>query len=78
MVTDLLFEYFTARSQFLRDELFLDQTKDLENPFKNGIDTFYGVKVNQYCFPLYDDNEPSKGFLNAFIHYFITNNILRT
>ena len=77
MITDILYEYFIARSQFINDGLQLNQRVDLETPFTKGINCFYGVKVNQYCFPLYDNLEPFKGFLNAFIHYFITTNTVK-
>ena len=77
MATDLLNDYFIARGQFINDGIQIDQKNDLDIPFMKGVNSFYGVTVNQYGFPLYDDREPFKGFLNAFIHYFITKNLVK-
>lgn len=40
MITDLLYEYFIARSQFINDGLQLNQRVDLETPFTKGINCF--------------------------------------
>lgn len=76
MITDLVFEYLKARSEFLNEEFDIDQINDLEVPFVAGFRSLHGVQVNEMCFPLWDDREPkaNRGLLNAFINYFITKN----
>jgi hypothetical protein len=78
MVTDLIYEYLKARSEFLNEEFDVDQISDLEVLFVAGFRTFHGVKVNEKCFPLWDDREPrdQRGLLNAFINYFIIKNYI--
>ena len=76
MVTDMIFEYLKARSEFLKEEFDIDQNDDLEVPFFAGFRLIHGVQVNERCFPLWDDRLPNehRGLLNAFINYYVTKN----
>ena len=76
MVTDLIYEYLKARSEFLKEEFDIDQNNDLEIPFVAGFRLIYGIQVNEKCFPLWDDKltNEHRGLLNAFINYYVTKN----
>ena len=76
MVTDMIFEYLKARSEFLNEEFDIDQINDLEVPFVAGFRSLHGIHVNEKCFPLWDDREPKekRGLLNAFINYYVSKN----
>jgi hypothetical protein len=47
----------------------------LVDHFEMGCRDFFGVKLNEMCFPIYDVNEPSPGFLNNFIYWFLITNV---
>ena len=74
MVTDMIFEYLKARCDILNEDFDIDQINDLEEPFDDGSRLFYGITVNEKCFPLWDDmlQNEYRGVLNAFINYYIT------
>lgn len=76
MVTDMIFEYLKARSQFLDEDFDLDQINDLEVPFAAGFRSLHGIMVNEKCFPMWDDklSNEQRGVLNAFINYYISKN----
>ena len=76
MITDMIFEYLKARSEFLNEEFDLDQINDLEVPFVAGFRLLHGITVNEKCFPLFDDRLPNehRGLLNAFLNYYILKN----
>jgi hypothetical protein len=76
MITDMIFEYLNARSEFLSEEFDIDQVNDLEVPFVAGFRSIHGIQVNERCFPLWDDRLPNehRGLLNAFINYYVTKN----
>lgn len=76
MITDMIFEYLKARSEFLNEEFDLDQINDLEAPFFAGFRLLHGITVNEKCFPLFDDRLPNehRGLLNAFLNYYISKN----
>lgn len=76
MVSDLIFEYLKARSQFLDEDFNIDQINDLEVPFVAGFRSLHGIQVNEKCFPLWDERLPNefRGVLNAFLNYYITKN----
>lgn len=40
--------------------------------FQKGCRSFYGVNLNEMCFPVFDLQEPSKGFMNNFICWHIS------
>lgn len=76
MITDMIFEYLKARSEFLKEEFDIDQMNDLEVPFVAGFRLLHGITVNEKCFPLFDDRLPNehRGLLNAFLNYYILKN----
>lgn len=66
MVTELLLLYLQDRTR--RQETGLPTTMQLlERDFNQGQRTFFGVTVNEIGFPLWDDQEPMRGYLNNFI-----------
>jgi hypothetical protein len=69
---DILFDYLTIRA----DRECIDFKLDIDifkSGFNSGIRNFFGVQVNNIGFPIWDDQEPEKGFLNNFISWiFIT------
>ena len=79
MITDMIFEYLKARSEFLKEEFDVDQMNDLEVPFVAGFRLLHGITVNDKCFPLWDDRLPNehRGLLNAFLNYYITINYVQ-
>lgn len=42
--------------------------------FQKGCRDFFGVKLNEMCFPIYDMQEPEKGYLNNFINWYLLTN----
>ena len=76
MITDMIFEYLKARSEFLNEEFDIDQMNDLELPFVAGFRSIYGIQVIERCFPLWDERLPNehRGLLNAFLNYYIMKN----
>ena len=71
----LLFEYLTSRAEVTGADFNLS-ISEIENLFESGFRNFSGVEVNEFYFPCWDYDEPRthKGFLNAFICYFISKN----
>lgn len=78
MITDMIFEYLKARSEFLNEEFDLDQINDLEVPFVAGFRLLHGITINENCFPLFDDRLPNehRSILNAFLNYYIMKNYI--
>ena len=78
MITDMIFEYLKARSEFLNEEFDINQINDLEVPFVAGFRLLHGITVNEKCFPLFDDRLPNehRGLLNAFLNYYILKNYI--
>ena len=69
---DILFDYLMMRSDYEGVDFKLD-IDFFESSFNSGIRNFFGVQVNNIGFPIWDDQEPEKGFLNNFISWiFIT------
>ena len=66
MKTELLFLYLQDRTRRQDTEL-LATILGLEAEFNNGFRSFFGVTVNDIGFPLWDDHEPRRGYLNNFI-----------
>lgn len=46
----------------------------LVNHFEQGCRDFFGIRLNEQGFPLFDTNEPAPGFLNNFINWFLITN----
>lgn len=70
---DILYDYMMLRADQEGVEFGLD-IEFFESGFNSGIRNFFGVEVNNIGFPIWDDQEPEKGFLNNFISWiFITN-----
>ena len=69
---DILFDYLTIRADYEDVDFNLD-IEFFESGFNSSIRNFFGVQVNNVGFPIWDDQEPEKGFLNNFISWiFIT------
>jgi hypothetical protein len=69
---EILFDYLIMRSDFEGVDFEIN-IKFLESGFNSGIRNFFGVQVNNIGFPIWDGQEPEKGFLNNFIGWiFIT------
>lgn len=69
---DILFDYLMMRANYEGVDFKLD-IDFFESAFNSGIRNFFGVQVNNIGFPIWDDQEPEKGFLNNFISWvFIT------
>ena len=69
---DILFDYMIFRADYEGVEFNLD-IDFFKSSFNSGIRNFFGVQVNNISFPIWDDQEPHKGFLNNFISWiFIT------
>lgn len=47
----------------------------LVDHFELGFRDFFGVRLNEMCFPIFDTNEPDPGFLNNFINWFLITNV---
>ncbi len=68
----ILFDYLMKRADYEGVYFKLD-IDFFESGFNSGIRNFFGVQVNNIGFPIWDDQEPEKGFLNNFISWtFIT------
>lgn len=69
MKTDLLVEYLKKRAQIEGVCFELSQEDFLEPLFNEGIRNFFGVIVDNDCFPLYDEQEPEDhpGLLENFL-----------
>lgn len=69
---ELLIGYLMIRAK--RENVEFNLTEDFFiDTFEKGCRCFFGVNVNELCFPLYDEQEPEPGFLNNFIcYYFIS------
>jgi hypothetical protein len=68
----ILFDYLMKRADYEGVDFKLD-INFFESGFNSGIRNFFGVQVNNIGFPIWDDQEPEKGFLNNFISWtFIT------
>lgn len=65
----LPFEYLKsrAREEKIAWELNIDYLVD---NFQQGCRDFFGLNLNEYCFPIFDLEEPTPGFLNNFIYWF--------
>jgi hypothetical protein len=69
---DILFDYLMMRADYEDLDFKLD-IDFFESGFNSGIRNFFGIQVNNIGFPIWDDQEPEKGFLNNFISWiFIT------
>jgi hypothetical protein len=74
MITKFLFNYLTERSRIKGVQLVYSR-EQMEQLFLSGIRTFAGVTVNDFGFPLFDDEppvygvEPGKHFLNNYIYW---------
>lgn len=75
MKTDLLFQYLKCRAQIEGVEFKLDQTNFFEPNFYKGIRNFFGVLVDDDCFPFFDEQEPNKhiGLLYTFLNLKVAN-----
>lgn len=72
-VMELPFEYLRVRAQHenlkweFEIEFFVDS-------FQNGTRDFFGLNLNDVCFPIFDLQEPYQGFLNNFISWYLLTN----
>lgn len=66
---EILFEYLKNRASNEKIEWGLDIDFFNQN-FLNGCRGFFGVEVNNIGFPLWDNQEPSKGYLNNFLCWY--------
>ncbi|MFC2107818.1 hypothetical protein ACFLRY_05745 [Bacteroidota bacterium] len=58
MKTDLLFDYIKLRAQIEGVEFDLPQREFFEHNFDIGIRHFFGVLVDENCYPIKDEQEP--------------------
>ena len=65
---DILFDYLMMRAAYEGVDFKLD-IDFFESGFNSGIRNFFGVQVNNIGFPIWDDQESEKGFLNNFISW---------
>ena len=65
---DILFDYLKIRADYEDVDFKLD-IEFFESGFNSSIRNFFGVQVNNIGFPIWDDQEPEKGFLNNFISW---------
>ncbi len=74
MKTTFLFQYLVHRAKIKGEQINFTQ-KGIESYFKNGVRTILGVEINEYGFPLYDQQPPIYGdkpglhFLNNYIYW---------
>ena len=76
----LCFEYMKARAEQENvkwkftlkqyDTMYLQGMKRNDN---KGVNMF-GVELSPIGFPLWDDQEPERGYLNSFISFYLLNN----
>ncbi len=68
METKMLMGYLQLRAKIEGVEFGLNQ-KFFEDCFNKGVRKFFGVRVDELCFPLYDEQEPVEysGLLKEFI-----------
>ena len=65
---DILFDYLMMRADYEDLDFKLD-IDFFESGFNSGIRNFFGVQVNNIGFPIWDEQESEKGFLNNFISW---------
>ena len=65
---DILFDYLMIRADNEGVDFGLD-IEFFESGFNSGIRNFFAVQVNNIGFPIWDDQESEKGFLNNFISW---------
>jgi len=70
----LLENYLEARAFHENVEWELNN-QYLVDHFELGFRDFFGVRLNEMCFPILDTNEPDPGFLNNFINWFLITNV---
>jgi hypothetical protein len=63
---DILYDYMKLRAH-QEGVVFELDIEFFESGFKKGIRNFFGVQLNNIGFPIWDDQEPEKGYLNNFI-----------
>lgn len=62
--------YLQMRAQ--REGVDWNLTNDyLSNQFDSGVRNFFGLQLNELCFPLYDHQEFERGDLNQFICWYL-------
>ena len=67
---ELPFEYLKIRA--IEEDLPWElEIEFFVTAFKGGIREFFGLQLDDMCFPLYDLNEPKRGFLNTYISCFL-------
>ena len=76
----LCFEYMKVRAKQENVKWKLT-INDYLNLFKEGLErndnagvNMFGLEISVIGFPLWDEQEPSKGFLNSFISFYFINN----
>ncbi len=70
---ELPFEYLMTRADEEKVEWGLDLDFFVDE-FQKGCRCFFGVHLNQICFPVYDLQEPEQGYLNNFISWYLLTN----
>lgn len=70
---DLPFEYLKARAHEEKVKWDLELSFFV-NGFEEGCREFFGLNLNDLCFPIYDLKEPYQGFLNNFISWYLLTN----
>ena len=70
MNLSLFIEYMKVRAKEENVEWSLSDDF-VTDAFNNGTRNMFGVELNNIAFPLWDDQEPQKGFLNMFISGYI-------
>lgn len=70
---DLPFEYLKARAHEEKVKWDLELSFFV-NGFEEGCREFFGLNLNDRCFPIYDLQEPYQGFLNNFISWYLLTN----
>lgn len=70
---ELPFAYLKVRAEYENVGFDLKLEYFIQN-FEKGVREFNGVNLNSVGFPIFDLQEPKKGFLNSFIcwHFFLT------
>lgn len=70
----LLENYLQARA--IQENVEWELTNQyLVDHFEQGCRDFFGIRLNERGFPIFDTNEPVPDFLNNFINWFLITNI---
>ena len=70
ILLDLPLEYLKSRAIIERVEWSFDIDCFIDG-YLDGCNVFYGVLIDELGFPIYDLQEPTQGYLNTFISWYV-------